>query len=46
MEAEYFVQLLVKPDVPLPTVGELLERKFKEQKLCFMKVCVDVKHFF
>ena len=40
VEQEYFVQLFVEHDesLKLPTVGELLEIMFKEQKIRFTKV--------
>ena len=40
MEQEYFVQLFVEHNksLKLPTVGELLEIMFKEQKIRFTKV--------
>ena len=40
VEQEYFVQLFVEHDasLKLPTVGDLLGRMFKEQKIRFTKV--------
>ena len=40
VEQEYFVQLFVEHNesLKLPTVGELLEIMFKEQKIRFTKV--------
>ena len=40
MEDEYFVQLFVEYDesVKLPTIGDLLKRMFKDQKILFTKV--------
>lgn len=43
VEQEYFVQLFVEHNesLKLPTVGELLEIMFKEQKIRFTKVRVQ-----
>ena len=46
MEDEYFVQLFVEHDesLKLPTIGDLLKRMFKEQKILFTKVhCAKIK---
>ena len=40
-EAEYFVQLFLEPDETLklpPTVGQLLNKMFKEQDISFTQV--------
>ena len=44
VEQEYFVQLFVERDdsLKLPTVGDLLSRMFREQKIRFTKVCVCI----
>ena len=45
IEDEFFVQLFLEPDESLklpPTVGQLLNKMFKEQNISFTTVC----HFF
>ena len=44
IEKEFFVQLFLEPDESLklpPTVGQLLNKMFKEQNISFSEVTVD-----